>query len=137
MSRFCKGRVGQALKIVKDEPKLDASAAASGLRSDLSETSEEMMQSVAAELCHTLTRFTNGKAAKIVTTVVEGEGFEAWRMLQHRYEPVSNTTTVQKLIDVLESNFRGDLLEAEDDFEKRIQMYEQQSGETVTDNLKI
>ena len=48
-----------------------------------------------------------------------------------------NPTTVQKLIDAFKSNFRGGLLESVDDFEKRIQVYEQQSGETVTDNLSI
>ena len=98
--------MGQALEVVKDEPKLDADAAALGLHDDLLEIGEEMMRSMAAELYHTLTLFTKGKAAKIVTTVAEGEGFEAWRMLQHRYEPVSNTTTVQKSVDVLKTDFR-------------------------------
>ena len=77
VSRFCKGEVGKAMKVAKDKPKREADAEALGLHNDLLDIGEDTMCGMATELYHTLTLFTKGKAAKIVTTVVEGEGFEA------------------------------------------------------------
>ena len=58
-------------------------------------------------------------------------------MLIQRYEPSSNSTNVGRLVEVLSSSFQGDLLEAITDFERRIMVYENQSGEAVSDALKI
>ena len=96
MSRYDEGKVGKAMKVMKNAPRLEAEAEALCLHIDLLDIGEESMRGMTTELCHTLALFTDAKAAKIVTMVKEVEGFEAWRMLEHRCEQASSTTTVQK-----------------------------------------
>ena len=48
---------------------------------------------------------------KIVLTVKEGEGFDAWRAV-NKYEPTAKASVVEKLAEILRTPFDGDLLDA-------------------------
>ena len=95
------------------------------------------MKGVAADFYHALILFCTGKALKIVLTNKEEEGFEAWRALVNKNEPTSKASVAGKLAEILRTPFDGDLLDAINIFERKIMIFEAQSGETISDSLNI
>ena len=67
----------------------------------------------------------------------EPEGFEAYRLLLRRYEPQTTATTVTKLVELLSTQFAGDLLDCVTDFERRVAVWESEAGEQLSDLIKI
>ena len=59
-------------------------------------------------------------AQKFVLKAGEPEKFEAYRLLLRRYEPRTTATTVTKLVELLSTQFAGDLLDCVTDFERVI-----------------
>ena len=55
--------------------------------------------------------------ADLVLKAGESEEFEAFRLLLRRYEPQTTTTTVMKLVELLSTQFAGNLLDCVTDFE--------------------
>ena len=69
-------------------------------------------RSVSADFHHALILFCKGKALEIVLTNKEGEGFEAWRSLVNKYEPISKASVVGKLAEILRTPYNGDVHDA-------------------------
>ena len=73
--------------------------------------------------------------ADLVLKVGEPEEFEAYRLLLRRYEPQTTATTVTKLVELLSTQFAGDLLDC--DFERRVAVWEGEAGEQLSDLINI
>ena len=68
----------------------------------------------------------------------EGEGVEAWKLFSEHYEPKTDTMYVGMLRQILLYDF-GELTQLIDrivQFRHLVRKYEEQSGETVTDNVR-
>ena len=78
-----------------------------------------------------------GQALDLVINSGQGEGLEAWRQLCKRYEPKMRARWAGMLVNILSWNFDGDVLQRVEAFEREITMYESDSKEKVTDNIKI
>ena len=98
---------------------------------------EEKLRAMASELYHVLVMLTRGRAQKLVLKAGEPEGFEAYRLLLRRYEPQTTATTATKLVELLSTQFAGDLLDCVTDFERRVAGWESEAGEQVSDLIKI
>ena len=97
----------------------------------------DVVRIMATELYHVLIMLTRGKAQKLVLKAGEREGLEAFRLLLRRYEPYTTATAVAKLVDLLSSQFGGDLTDAVTDFERRVAAWEHDTKESLSDLLKI
>ena len=96
-----------------------------------------LIRNISTELYHVLIMLTRGRAQRLVLKAKEPEGLEAIRLLLRRYEPVSTVTTVSKLLDLLATTFRGDLMDSLTDFERRVASWEHDAKETLSDLINI
>ena len=131
--RFYDGELG----IVYDhiESNRNEPAGISDLPLSLVSGIEEKLRAMASELY--LVMLTRGRSQKLVLKAGEPEGFEAYRLLLRRYEPQTTATTVTKLVELLSTQFAGDLLDCVTDFERRVAVWESEAGEQLSDLIKI
>ena len=92
---------------------------------------EEKLRAMASELYHVLVMLTRGRAQKLVLKAGEPQGIAAYRLLLRRYEPQTTATTVTKLVELLSTQFAGDLLDCVTDFERRVAVWEGEAGKAV------
>ena len=81
---------------------------------------------------------TSGEAQRRLQNVPEGEGAEAWKVFSEHYEPKTATRYVGMLRQILMYDF-GELTQLIDrieQFRHLVRKYEEQSGESVTDNVR-
>ena len=81
---------------------------------------------------------TSGEAQRRLQNVPEGEGAEAWKVFSEHYEPKKATRYVGMLRQILLYDF-GELTKLIDRIEQfmhLVRKYEEQSGESVTDNVR-
>ena len=105
--RFYDGELGVVYEHV--ESKRDQPAGISDLDLSLVSGREDKLRAMAPELYHVLVMLTRGRAQKLVSKAGEPEGFEAYRLLLRRYEPQTTATTVTKLVELLSTQFAGDI----------------------------
>ena len=98
---------------------------------------EEKLRAMASELYHVLVMLTRGRAQKLVLKAGDPEGFEAYRLLLRRYELQTTAATVTKLVELLSTQFAGDLLDCVTDFETRVAVWGSEAGEQLSDLIKI
>ena len=89
------------------------------------------------ELYHILISLVRGPALDKVVNAGEYNGLEAWRLLSDRYDPKIRSRTAGQLVHLLRWNFSGDVLTRLEAFEREVTLYTGNSGETVSDNLRI
>lgn len=65
-----------------------------------------------------------------------GEGIEGYRQLSLEYEPKVQSRFVGLLMRLLSCSFDGDIPSKISEFERRILEYEQQSNQTIADDVK-
>ena len=133
--RFYDGELGVVYEHI--ESKRNESAGISDLRLSLVSGREEKLRAMASEFYHVLVMLTRGRAQKLVLKAGEPEGFEAYRLLLRRYEPQTTATTVTKLVELLSTQFAGDLLDCVTDLERRAAVWESEAGEQLSDLIKI
>ena len=133
--RFYDGELGVVYEHV--ESKRNEPAGISDLPLSLVSGREEKLRAMASELYHVLVMLTRGRAQKLVLKAGEPEGFEAYRLLLRLYEPQTTATTVTKLVELLSTQFAGDLLDCVTDFERRVAVWESEAGEQLSDLIKI
>ena len=75
--------------------------------------------------------------ADLVLKAGEPEEFEAYRLLLRWYEPQTRATTVTKLVELLSTQFAGDLLDCVTDFERRVAVWEGEAREQLSDLIEI
>ena len=118
------------------ESKRNEPAGFSDLDLSLVSGREEKLRAMASELYNVLVMLTRGRAQKLVLKAGEPEGFEAYRLLLRRYEPQTTATTVTKLVELLSTQFAGDLLDCVTDFERRVAVWESEAGEQLSDLIR-
>ena len=90
------------------------------------------------QLYYMLSLSTSGEAQRRLQNVPEGEGAEARKVFSERYEPKTATKYVGMLRQILLYDF-GELSQLTDrieQFRHLVRKYEEQSGESVTDNVR-
>ena len=90
------------------------------------------------QLYYMLSLSTSGEAQRRLQNVPEGEGAEAWKVFSEHYEPKTATRYVGILRQILLYDF-GELTQLIDrieQFRHLVRKYEEQSGESVTDNVR-
>ena len=65
-----------------------------------------------------------------------GEGLEGYRQLSLEYEPKVQSRFVGLLMSILSFSFDGDIPAKISEFERKIKDYEQQSSQSITDDIK-
>ena len=90
------------------------------------------------QLYYMLSLSTSGEAQRRLQNVPEGEGAEAWKVFSEHYEPKTATRYVGMLRQILLYDF-GELTQLTDrieQFRHLVRKYEEQSEESVTDNVR-
>ena len=93
-----------------------------------------------ARIFYALVMLSDGAALRIVRSVGDENGFEAYRLLARRYDPRSQARTLSKLHQILGFDFgdsSGALLDRVTAWERLIQEYDGISAEPVADTLKV
>ena len=87
-----------------------------------------------------LVMLTTGKAATIVRTVRDNNGYEAYWLLWQRFEPENNGKHLTSLTQILKFDFGSNPSEFLDkliEWEGLIDKYEQETLETISKNLCV
>ena len=81
---------------------------------------------------------TSGEAQRRLQNVPEGEGAEAWKVFSEHYEPKTATRYVGMLRQILLYDFGelSQLIDRIEQFRHLVRKYEEQSGESVTNNVR-
>ena len=89
-------------------------------------------------LHYMLSLSTSGEAQRRLQNVPEGEGAEAWKAFSEHHEPKTATRYVGKLRQILLYDFGEltQLIDRIDQFRHLVRKWEDQSGESVTDNVR-
>ena len=99
-------------------------------------TAAEQMWS--RQLYHMLSLSTSGEAQRRLQNVLEGEGAQTWKAFLEHCEPKTAMRYVGMLREILLYDF-GELTQLIDrieQFRHLVRKYEEQSGESVTDNVR-
>ena len=90
------------------------------------------------QLHYMLSLSTSGEAQRRLQNVPEGEGAEAWKVFSEHYEPKTATRYVGMLRQILLYGFGEltQLIDRVEQFRHLVRKYEEQSGESVTDNVR-
>ena len=86
---------------------------------------------------HLLLHSTSGPALDRVVNVGSAEGLRAWQLLVERYETHIRSRTAGQLLSLLQFDFSGDMLAKLEAYERDLAMYEQASGEKISDGLRV
>ena len=127
--RFQRGRLKEIMKTAEGSTTTCKVVAIEGTLSNAKE--------IAAELYHVLIFFVRGRALKLTLKAGEGEGLEAWRLIVNRYEPTTVANSVGRLVEILSSDFSGDIVDELTEFERKVKVWEDQNHETMSDKMKI
>ena len=89
------------------------------------------------QLLYVLALTCRGKALQVVRRVPEGFGFEAWKQLCRKFEP-RLPSRFQGMLQALLSPTRvDDPVQTIYQWESRVKVYEEQSGDKVSENIKL
>ena len=90
------------------------------------------------QLFYMLSLSTSGEAQRRLQNVPEGEGAEAWKAFSDLYEPKTATRYVGMLRQILLYDFGEftQLIDRIEQFRHLVRKYAEQSGESVTDNVR-
>ncbi len=94
-------------------------------------------EEISRQLGYWLIQACKGQALDIVLRAGRLEGLEAWRQLYRRYEPQATGRSASRLAFLLSWDFSGDVIAELDLFEYELGRYEEQSGEEITDVIKM
>ena len=95
-------------------------------------------QQASNEVYFSLVMLTTGKAATIVRTVRDNNGYEAYQLLRQRFEPENYGKHLTSLTQILKFDFGSNPSEFLDkliEWEGLIDKYEQETLETISKNL--
>ncbi len=98
---------------------------------------EADIKEASSELHHLLIHLTRGPALDRAINSGEHEGLEAWRMLGERSDPKIKSRHTGALLELMEWDFSGDTLTRLEAFERAVSLYQKQSAELISDNIKI
>ena len=90
-----------------------------------------------SDLYHLLLHSTSGPALDRVVNAGSAEGLRAWQLLVERYDPHIRSRTAGQLLSLLQFDFSGDMLAKLEACERDLALYEQASGEKISDGLRV
>ena len=90
-----------------------------------------------SELYHVLLHSTSGPALDRVVNAGSAEGLRAWQLLVERYDPHIRSRTAGQLLSLLQVDFSGDMLAKLEAQKRDLALYEQASGEKISDGLRV
>ena len=97
----------------------------------------EQVQASSDDLCHLLLHSTSGPALDRVVNAGSAEGLRAWQLLVERYDPHIRSRTAGQPLSLLQFDFSGDMLAKLEAYECDLALYEQASGEKISDGLHV
>ena len=86
---------------------------------------------------HLLLHSTSGPALHRVVNAGSAEGLRAWQLLVERYDRHIRSRTAGHLLSLLQFDFSGDVLAKLEAYERDLALYEQASGEKMSDGLRV
>ena len=90
------------------------------------------------QLYYVLILLLEGSALQLVKAVPSGEGYRVWRVLQERFESTMPSRQAGLLQEIIGYQFPAEQIEAGiAEFEFKVNKYENQSGEVISEKLKI
>ena len=89
------------------------------------------------QLFYVLALTCRGKALQVVRRVPEGFGFEAWKQLCREFEPCLPSRFQGMLQALLAQTRVDDPVHTIYQWESRVKVYEEQSGDKVSENIKL
>ena len=90
-----------------------------------------------SDLYHLLLHSTSGPPLIRVVNAGSAEGLRAWQLLVKRYDPHIRSRTGGQLLSLLQFDFSGDMLAKLEAYERDLALYEQASGEKISDGLRV
>ena len=127
VGQMLQGVAGQWLDWVRDNREQNAKMAGMDARA----------RPTAALLYSSLIATCEGKALPLVERAGEGEGLEAWRLLLGRYDQQTRQSRVMRLIQLLSWEFKGDLLDSLESFDRACLKYTEATKKELDDDMKI
>ena len=97
---------------------------------------DEQVQA-STDLYHLLLHSTSGPALDRVVNAGSAEGLRAWQLLVERDDPHIRSRTAGQLLSLLQFDFSGDMLAKLEAYERDLALYEQASGEKISDGLRV
>ena len=89
------------------------------------------------QLAFILVMICRGAALDMVVSAGPAVGASAWRSLCRRFEPRVKTRFAGILLGILNFDFTGDVITWLEAFERELSSYEQASGETLSDGIRV
>ena len=90
-----------------------------------------------SDLYHLLLHSTSRPALDRVVHAGSAEGLRAWQLLVEWYDPDIRSRTAGQLLSLLQFDFSGDMLAKLEAFERDLALYDQASGEKISDGLRV
>ena len=97
---------------------------------------DEQVQA-SSDLYHLLLHTTTGPALDRVVNAGSAEGLRAWQLLVEKYDPHIRSRTAGQLLNLLQFDFSGDVFAKIEAYERDLALYEQASGEKISDGLRV
>ena len=92
---------------------------------------------LSVQLFYVLALTCRGKSLQVVRRVPEGFGFEAWKQLCREFEPRLPSRFQGMLQALLSPTRTDDPVQTIYQWESRVKVYEEQSGDQVSENIKL
>ena len=80
---------------------------------------------------------TSGPALDRMVKAGSAEGLRAWQLLFERCDPHIRSRAAGQLLSLLQFDFSGDVLAKLEAYERDLALYEQASGEKISDGLRV
>ena len=94
----------------------------------------EVERRLSIQLFNVLALICRGKVLQVIRRVPEGFGFEAWKQLCREFEPRLPSRSQRMLQDFLSPTKMDDPVQTIYQWESRVKVYEEQSGDKVSDS---
>ena len=101
------------------------------------ESMTEAERRLSVQLFYVLALTCKGKSLQVVRRVPEGFGFEAWKQLCREFEPRLPSRFQGMLQALLSPTTTDDPAQTIYQWESRVKVYEEQSGDEVSENIKL
>ena len=97
---------------------------------------DEQVQA-SSDLYHLLLHSTSRPALDRVVNAGSAELLRVWQLLVERYDPHIRSRTAGQLLCLLHFDFSGDVLAKLEAYERDLALYEQASGEKISDGVRV
>eukprot|EP00971_Amphidinium_carterae_P291066 5779812-Amphidinium_carterae.1 len=97
---------------------------------------DEFDRQLSVQLYYILAMLVKDRALTKLRAAPEGNGLEVWRQFGEEWEPRHSQRFSAMLAQILSHDFQEPLVHNIEQWEREIKMYEDQSGDTISDTVK-